>query len=44
MTDTEKIVVECIKTVLRNEGYNEEKIKTVLNWNYTDIKEIIEKR
>lgn len=39
----EEIVIKCIKTILRNENYSDNQINVILNWNYADIKEIIEK-
>ena len=41
--DIEKIILDCIKLVLRNEGYSEESIKTAINWNYAEIKDFLER-
>ena len=38
----ENLVIECITAVLRNEGYSKESAKCAINWNYQEIKEIID--
>lgn len=43
MTDIETIVINCIKTVLRNENYTENRIISVLNYNWAELKEVIER-
>ena len=40
-----QIVIECIKTVIDNEGGLKSTVSTdcAINWNYSEIEEIIEK-
>jgi hypothetical protein len=38
----EQLVRDCITAVLRNEGYSKDNTQCAINWNYQEIKEIID--
>lgn len=42
MKDIEKLVLKCVKRVLENEGYSTQKAIVAIQWNYNEIKSLIE--
>jgi len=39
----EQLIIECIRTVLLNEGYTPQSADVAIRWNGAEIKDIIEK-